>query len=325
MYKKILKKIITFSGIILFIYIIYNIGIEKVVSAIFVLKPEYLLIFPLIEIPHALLYCYLWYIIIKKDKLDIDYFSIFKISLISSYYALITSEGGGHLLRIEYLKKKSGKTLQKFTTNMIVTESIQIISLIIIAAIGVIFLIQYFTNIFLALTVALIIAAGSYLIFKNKKILKKIIDIVMKNLIPKEYHEKMYVSTESILEYFLRGKILILPTIVGLAFWIVYASEGFIVGKMLLIDMPYFYFILMFLLADAFIVLTLSFSITYLGLGVQEVFFLAFFSIFSIEAAKIVAFSIIYYVFISRIIPATIGGILILFDRKLEKKATKLI
>ncbi len=86
--KKKLKnigKLFPIIGIIIFIYIITDIGIEKIGSAFSSIPLEYFLLALLLFIPRWLLSSYKWYFISKKQKMDFKLFFLSKIFLITLF------------------------------------------------------------------------------------------------------------------------------------------------------------------------------------------------------------------------------------------------
>ena len=181
-----LKKFIPLIGIILLIYLIINIGTDKIMSTFLKISPLYIVIAALLTIPRVLIRNYGWQIILKKQKIFVSYLTSLKIFLIGYFYGSVTPGYIGQLMRIPYLKEKTNEPTGKLFVNSFVEEVVHTLSLYFMMVIGA-FLISDkipeafpFACIFLAATIAI------YWFFVKKERGEKTFHIFIRLFIPKK-------------------------------------------------------------------------------------------------------------------------------------------
>ena len=99
-------KLFPIIGVILFIYIIIEIGAEKIAHAFLSVPLQFYALSSIIFIPILILYIYQWQYICRKQKMDFSFFYIMKIYLLGLFYGTVTPGGIGWHIRIFYLRKK---------------------------------------------------------------------------------------------------------------------------------------------------------------------------------------------------------------------------
>lgn len=301
---KTLKKILPIIGIFIFFYIVYSIGVDKLVDALSPIKPIYLFLFIFLWIPPALISVLMWYILLKKHKINISFLYLFKITLIGDYYGLITPGGVGWFVVTFYLQKKSKESIEKCLSNVLINEAFLSLALVVIALIGIILLASYYAFLLPIVFILFLILFVLIIIFLKEDKGKKVLRFLLKLFTPKAIKDKIDTRVDLIYKDFPKGKQLILPIILGFIHWIVYFSFAYVIVLLLDINIPFIYIILVYPIG----LLISTLPITIGGLGVREGALVSLFSIFSIAPEKVVALSLIYNILISWIIPSIVGA-----------------
>ena len=241
--KKI-KKFIPIIGIILFIYIIIDIGVKEIANTFILIPIQYYILSLLIFIPRLLLTAYKWQYLGKKQKMNFSILDLSKISLVSSYYGSLTPGGIGAYIRIYYLKKKSNASLEKCLVNMLIDMTTGSIMGFFLAVIGAILLIEKLPGLFPILMIFFILNVTAFVVFMKKRSGSKILNIIIRPLIPKKYKEKIDQSFESLYEDIPRIKDMLLPFIIEFIIWIIIGLQVYIIALAFSIDIPLHMFLL---------------------------------------------------------------------------------
>jgi uncharacterized protein (TIRG00374 family) len=305
-----LKKIIPIIGFIILIYILFNLDLDKILYEFSRLNPFYLILSVFSFIPIVLLANYEWQILLKKQKIKVSYTYSLKNIFIGYFYGFISPGGYGAYARIFYLKNKSKISLQKCLSNVILFNTIDYISLLLIGFFGGIILINTsadMINIFISIVIILLFLIIIFLIFINKelskKIIKKILNIKSINKLLLNYKSK--ISFDLFYEDFPKLRFLKKPFILSILGWLIQFFELYLISKMFSIEMNFLYFIAIISITN---VIT-SLPITIYGLGTREITLISLFSIFNIMPEKIVSLSLFWFV-ILWLIPSILGGII---------------
>lgn len=315
--KKIeLRKIAKFFpiiGLVLFVYILYNTGIERIANT-FVLIPFYYYLLALLPfIPRLFLRIYKWEYISKKQKLEISYFNLLKIYLIGLYYGIVTPVGLGWHIRILYLKKRSNGTIEKCLANSVLDTATSFLAQLILAFAGSIILIEYFPGVFPVILVVLVLNFAAFAIFMKKSSGSKLVKIFIRPLIPKRFKDRFDKSLESIYEDIPRLRDLVFPLLVDIVLLFLAASQTYIIALAFSVDIPYVVFVLLSIVCVTISNL-LPFSIG--GLGIREGAFVVILSYYNVAPAVAVVISLSGY--IVKIVVPSIIGLILSFKEKLE-------
>ena len=144
-----LKKIIPIIGFIILIYILINIDLEKILMDFLKINPIYLFLSIFSITPIILLLNYQWQILLKKQKIKVTYLYSLKNIFIGYFYGFISPGGYGAYARIFYLKNESKTSLQKCFSNVILLNTIDYISLLILGIFGSIILLNRSGDLFI--------------------------------------------------------------------------------------------------------------------------------------------------------------------------------
>ena len=322
MNKKILnraKKFLPLIGIIIFIYIIYSLNFEKIIDAFVSIHPFFIIISLSLTLPRLIIRNYAWQLIQKEHKIKLSYFQSLKIFLIGYFYGIITPSYVGQLMRVPYMKEKTGEPYGKLFVNSIFETVIHTLSLYGMMVVGALLVIQRSPELFTITFIWVLILGIILLYFIKKERGEKVFFYLIKLLIPKSFRTNFNKFVSTFYIDFPKIRRLILPLIVGLFTWIIIFSQEYVFVIALGADIPYIYFLLLFPIAN-----TAGFiPITFGGLGTRELTSIFLFStLFNIQDEKIFVFTLVGFI-ITDIFTGFIGFILSLTESRPNKKFSK--
>lgn len=305
------KKILPVVGIVILIYIITTLDLEEIVAVFTEIHPVYSFLSFFLIIPILLLTNIQWQILLKKQKIQVSFLYSLKNILIGYFYGFITPGGLGAYTRSLYLKYESREPLPKCVSNIITFNTIDYITLLLIAAIGGVLLSGKFPYLFLAIVMVLIIVIALFLFFLKQGKSKVMFTKLVQSRIFETVKNRLEDPIESFYENLPGFRDVLLPFSISIVGWIVRFSEFYIVSRLFFIDVPYIYFI--FIIAIADVVATLPISIY--GLGTREATLLTLFSIFTIVPEKILSLSLFWFAVVW-LSPSIIGAFITVIESK---------
>jgi len=309
-----IKKFLPFIGIAIFVYLLIKLDVSKVFIDLKNARIDFLIIALFFVIANILTETLKWFIIARYQKIDVPFLEAIKINLIGSFYGFVTPSKVGSVMRSEYLKKYTNNKLGKGISNFVLDKTLDLCSIFILVAVfSFIFKEIFSVSIFYYSIILLIILSLGFFIFIKKERSKKILRIIYKKLIPERLKEKARHGFNSFYEDMPKKRYFSLFFLVNIINWIVSYSILFFVGRAIGIEVSFFYFLAILPIAT----LIAQIPITVSGLGIREITLIGLFGLFGIEAAIVFSMSIIG-LFIGGIIPALIGFIFSLTNKKKE-------
>lgn len=306
MENKIIRKISKFipvAGILIFIYILMDIGIDDVSNA-FNLISIYIFVFALLLfLPKSVLFVYKWQYICKKQKMDFSFSYLMRTFMICIFYGSVTPGALGWHMRIYYLKKKTKDSLEKCITNSLIDTTVGFIAGLFLALIGSIVLIDKFPGLFLVISLFLILYLGIFILFMKKNIGNKISNFFIKVILPEKYRYTAGQSIDLLYEDIPKIRDLLIPFIIECAIWILAATQVYIIAMAFSIDISYPIFILISIIS---VVATGILPISIGGLGIREGTLIFLLSIYGVAPSIAFAISLGGY-FVKMLIPGMIG------------------
>ena len=116
-------------GIIILIFTIYRLDVGKIVNSFLSIHPFFIIIALSLSIPRVIIRNYAWQVIQKEQKIQLSYWKSLKILLIGFFYGSISPGYIGQLIRIPYMKEKTGEPYGKLFINSVVETIIHTLSL----------------------------------------------------------------------------------------------------------------------------------------------------------------------------------------------------
>jgi uncharacterized protein (TIRG00374 family) len=310
--KKI-SKLLPFIGIIIFIYIIINIGAEKIFNAYLLIPIQLHILALILFIPVLVLSVYKWLFICKKQKMDFGIIYLMKIYMISMFYGTIIPGGIGWHMRIYYLKKKSHSSWEKCIANSLLDSNSDFIAGLFLALIGSLIFIKYVSSLFTILFIFFIFHIIVFVVLMKKESGNKFFNIFIRPFIPAKFKKTIDQSIELLYEDLPRVRDMFFPFLISSFTWIISGTQIYIIASAFSIEVPYISFLLISIISVATaLVLPISFA----GLGIREGTLLILLSIFGVQHETAFAISIGGYL-VRVLVPGLIGWIISL--KKIRK------
>jgi uncharacterized protein (TIRG00374 family) len=306
-----LGKLLPIIGFVIFIYIIYDIGLEKIVEAFFSIPIQLFVLALILVFIRLFVYTNKWRYICKKMKINIKKFDLLKIYLIGIFYGNLTPGALGLHLRIFYMRKKSKVSIGKCLANSIIDMELALITGIFIGLIGTIYLIDYYPGLVPVLLILLLLHLSLITIFMKKSGGSKFFKIFLRPLIPKKYREGIDQSIELLYEDMPKIREMLYPIILDVIAWIIIGTQVFIIAQAFSIDIPYIVFLMLHTIS---VVAYGILPITVGGLGIREGIFVFLLLPFGVEAEVAFVISLCGYL-VKMIIPA-LGGMFLSFKER---------
>jgi len=314
-----LKSLLPLIGIVLFIYILHDVGIENLYYALNGMNVLLLTASLLIFIPRVIISTYKWKMVADMQGIHVKFLHLIGINLVGLFYGTVTPLWLGDWIRIFYLKDESNAPLGKCASNVIIDQLIEFFSLFILSIIGSLILLNRFPLLFAIISGFFIFLLGIAIFFMEKNRSRRIFVLAYRYLIPsrlKEYMAKEY-------EYFYESipplKKLVKPLAIEIFSYSLFFTQLYIVAISLSIFVPYIHFIFIYPISSLIGMIPITVS----GFGTREGALISILSIYGVAKNKAVALSLTGY-FITIFIPALIGGIISVFYARLISTKNKI-
>ena len=287
------KLVLPFIGLIILAYIFYSLDVHKIITAFLSIEPIFIIYALLLTIPLLLIRNATWQIILREQKITVGFFYSLKIYLIGVFYGSITPGYYGQLMRVPYLKEKTGEPFGKLFINTIIETFVHSFSLYGMMIIGALMVIGTLPEL-LPITIVWILCFALLCVYFTKKDRgEKFFRIIINYLIPKKIKPHFNAFVDTFYIDFPRFKTMIIPYVLGIITWIIVFSQEYMILLGLRLQIPYFAFLLLFPIANVagFI------PITFAGLGTRE--FTAIFiftTLFQVQGEQILVLSLVGFI-----------------------------
>ena len=287
------KLVLPFIGLIILAYIFYSLDVHKIITAFLSIKPIFIVYALLLTIPLLLIRNATWQIILREQKITVGFFCSLKIYLIGVFYGSITPGYYGQLMRVPYLKEKTGEPFGKLFINTIIETFVHSFSLYGMMIIGALLVVGTLPEL-LPITIVWILCFAILCVYFTKKERgEKFFRIIINYLIPKKIKPHFNAFVDTFYIDFPRFKSMIIPCVLGIITWIIVFSQEYMILLGLGLQIPYFAFLLLFPIAN-----TAGFiPITFAGLGTRE--FTAIFiftTLFPVAGEQILVLSLVGFI-----------------------------
>ena len=308
------KRLLPLIGIIIFVYLIYRLDIEDIIDAISQISPFYIVLSLVLTIPVVIFRNYAWQLILKEQKIEVSFLTSLKILLIGYFYGTITPGYLGQVMRVPYLKERTGDPYGKIFINVFIETAIRTLSLYVMMVVGALLIIGLFPELFHITFAWIVIFTIILLYFIKKERGEKLLCFLIQYFIPKRAKSHFNRFVDTFYQDFPKIRKLIFPLFLGGFTWIIIFTQEYLIVLGLGLDIPYFYFLLLFPIAN-----TAGFiPITFAGLGTRELTAIFIFStLFFIAEEKIFVLSILGFL-ITDISISFIGFLLSLTETRKE-------
>ena len=131
-----IEKILPIIGIILFIYIISDIGIYKIIDTFLIIPFYFFIIALVLFVPKLLIATKKWKMICDIQKIPVSYRYLAHLYLISIFYGSVTPSGIGFHIRMYFLARKTKVYFEKCIANSIVEGTLTLIAGTFLSVVG---------------------------------------------------------------------------------------------------------------------------------------------------------------------------------------------
>ena len=292
---KINLKYFAIIGVILFLYIIFRVGLDKIVDIFYTINVTYLL--PLLLLaPVAIIFKGLkWNTIIEAHDLDYPIKDCCLVYIIGVAAGIITPTRLGDFIRALYLNEKV-KSFGRSVSTVIVDRISDIVILLIFGIFGILSFTAWFgiqiISFNIVLGFILVFVCGVFILTK-KNFIKILFRPLFNRFIPTKYKSKVNVSFYDFYEglnTFKKNKLFI-PKVLCLTvfIWLVSALEFYFIALSLELNISF----LFILFSSVLTMVVMLIPITVAGLGTREASWVFFLSFLEIPASKAIAFSLL--------------------------------
>jgi hypothetical protein len=296
---------------VLLLYIIFTLDLEEIFTVFSNINPLYSIISFLAIIPVLLMTNIQWQILLKKQRISVSFLYSIKNILIGYFYGFISPGGIGAYTRALYLENESKAPLGKCLSNIIIFNTIDYLSLLLLGAIGAILLSSVYPNLFFIIIIVMIVVVFLLLFFLKKEKSKNLFLKLVQTRIFASVKNRLIESLDSFYEDLPNFRDVLLPFGISILGWIVRFSELFIISKIFSIDVPFVYFILIIAVANVIA----SIPITIYGLGTREASLITMFLFFEVIPENVLGLSLFWFTIIW-FSPSVIGAIITYFETK---------
>ena len=301
-----IKKILPFFGLIIFVYLIYRIGIYDLIRTLKGANITYLLIGILTTPIFILPLAFKWYMILKKQNFDLSFLYVLKVYYIGAFYGFITPGRVGSLMRALYLKKKTKKGLVECSSGIIVERILDLFVIFLFAFLGALILLKGNLNLSYAMIISFLIFAGLIFIFMRRSRGMFILGLVYNYLFPKSIKDKADNSLNIFYNSLPKLRKLIPVLFVSFMTWISLYFQTYIFAWAFSINVPFYVFVAF--AAIGTIIATIPISVA--GLGTRELTLITLFSLYNVTPEAVVSMSLSSF-FLIGLIEGLVGLIFI--------------
>lgn len=301
-----IKKILPLFGLLLFVYIIYRVGVNDLINTLKNANFIYILIgvlaTPLFIMPLA----FKWHMILKRQNFDLSFPYVLKLYYMGAFYGFITPARVGSLMRAVYLKKKTKRGLIECASGIVLERVLDLFVIFIFAFIGAFIFLKNNISLSYALIIAFLVFSGLIFIFMRKSRGKFFLSLIYNYLLPKNIRDKTENSLDSFYNSLPKLRKLIPVFFMTLITWTLLYFQTYIFSWAFAIDVPFYVFLVF--AAIGTIIATIPISIS--GLGTRELTLITLFSLYNIKPEAVVSMSLSSF-FLIGLIESLIGLVFI--------------
>ncbi len=300
-------------GVILFIYILWRVGIYSIVSEIY--SADVLFIFfslPMLIIT-ILLKSLRWKMILKTIDINLSWKECTIIWLKGFFWGIITPGRIGDFSRCIFLKDIKGTSLGESALTVVIDRIFDILVLFGLNILGVLTLLYLFDVEILSIKFLIsfsIIFIFFLYVLTNREIVKRISAPFVDLLVPQKFKKETKYNFNQFyegVELLARRKYHLLgPLLVSIFSWLAISVGSYSLALSLSLDISYWHLLIFTSIGSTISLVPISIS----GLGTREVTLIFLFSIVNITSQQAVSFSLMFFAW--TFFPALAGSILYL-------------
>jgi len=301
-----ITRVIPIIGLLFLAYIIYTIGLEKIILSFSQISWYYYLIGLTVFLPKLFLSVVKWKYICDKQKIPTNMPYLIRLFLIGMVFGAVTPGGLGLHIRIYYLKEQSKTTFEKCLANSIIDWTLNLLAGVFIAVIGSVIFFSKFPSFLPMVLGFFLLYLAAFLFFMEKRRGSKFLNFIIKPFIPERFKINLDTSMDMMYEDLPRVSQTILPFLLEIIIWVIAATQVYILALSFDLPIPYLDFIL---ISTISVVISNMIPISIGGLGIREGIFVVFLSSYGVPYEIAFVLSLAGFL-VKTLIPGLIGLLL---------------
>ncbi len=290
MFVKRALRILPLIGIAIMAYLILRIGPAEIIQTFNRVNAVYLVPAVLLFMISMGIQNLKWEYLIKKQGIDLGYWSLFRIYFIGTFYGIITPGRIGNFIRIGYIKKRTSKSTGECAVSIVLDKVLEFAALSVLAPIGMIIMANYISfEIFIALAMLFIAFFSVAFLMLRKGSSMGILKIFWRIFVPGNMKTRAKNAFNSFHDNILDWRDMIIPFLLTFTGWVILYSSTYMVALSLGISIPYYIFVTILPIATLIGLL----PVTVGGWGTREATLILLFSIFGVGSDATVVMCII--------------------------------
>ncbi len=313
-----LKKILPIVGIIILVFILFNLDFKEIIRIFSGINPLYSFLCFFAVVPLLLMANIEWQLLLKKQKIHVSFWYSIKNFFFGYFFGFITPGGFGALARSVYLSEESKAPLPKCVSNIIIYNTVEFIAMFLVGAVGAIYLSSIYPSLFYIIILVMLLVIALFLFFFKSKISKVLFAKIVQSKVFATFKDRIEGSIDTFYEDLPKFKDVLLPLSISLTGWFLKCVMLFFISQLFLIDIFFVDFIMIMAVADVIA----SIPISIYGIGTREAALIPLFYAFNpaITTEQIVSLSLFWFVIIW-LMPSIIGAFLILHETKKQESS----
>ena len=256
-----------------------------------------------------------WKYMLRKQGIHLKFWELLRIYLIGVFYGSVTPGKIGTLIRIDYLRKKTGKDIGVCGVSVVMDKLLDILVIFSLAILGTLLIIGSLSPFLSALiTISFITFLTLFFMFMKEGPSRRILRVFWRIIIPKSMKGKTREAYNSFYKNMLSWKDLMIPLFLTILGWILVYSVAFTLSIPLNLGIPYHLFILLFPIASIVGLIPITVS----GFGTREATIILLFSLFGVPEETVFFLSLLTTL-VSYLIPAGTWVLIVLSDRRWKR------
>ena len=287
------RKFLPFIGIAILLYVIYTLNVQKLIEAFRSLNSLFILGALALNLPQLLIRNYVWQLILKEHKIQIGYLASLKVFLIGFFYGSFTPAYSGQVMRLPYLKERTGEPYGKLFFNLVIETTLHTLSLYCMMFIGAILVFTQLPQVLYFVIVWLLFITLVIFYFIKRERGQRFFNVLITYLAPQKLKAYLSSFADTFYADFPRMKTLLVPMLLGVFTWLIMFTQEYIVALALGLSIPYLLFLVLYPVAN-----TVGFiPVTFAGLGTRELTAIFIFTnLFFIPRETVFVLSIVGFV-----------------------------
>jgi glycosyltransferase 2 family protein len=285
-----LSKIFPLIGLLIFAYLIISTGPEKIMSAFASADVSYF-------VPAALLlFAYLgfqslkWGYLLGKQRIRPGLSYVFRVYMIGVFYGSVTPGRLGNLIRVKYVKKKTGKSTGEASISVVLDKLLDVASLLAVGLFGIVLLSDHISSgVMIPMTVSLALVLSCIIVLLNKNMSRSILRTFWRFLVPSHLKSNTKETFNSFYDSMLSARSSLVPFLMGILGWFLIYASAYSVALSIGINVPFQYFMVIMSIATVVGLI----PITVAGWGTREATLVMFLSLFGVTAEQAIVMSIL--------------------------------